>query len=129
MIKQILNSRPSCNNIDYWQALMTARRERELTKIMATKPTFKTDLDLTDQEKQYYEDYVAKRNGGTLEDVTEISVNGITGEEDRVKIEWKTIDTRQIERLRRVTGYLTSTLDRWNDGKRAEERDRVKHGI
>ena len=104
MIKQILNSRPSCNNIDYWQALMTARRERELIKIMATKPTFKTDLDLTDQERQYYEDYVAKRNGDTLEDVTEISVNGITGEEDRVKIEWKTIDTRQIERLRRVTG-------------------------
>lgn len=33
----------------------------------------------------------------------------------------------KFERIRRVTGYLTGTLDRWNDGKRAEEHDRVKH--
>ena len=32
-------------------------------------------------------------------------------------------------RLRRITGYLTTTLDRWNNGKRAEERDRVKHSV
>lgn len=34
-----------------------------------------------------------------------------------------------IERVRRITGYLVGTLDRFNDGKRAEERDRVKHGV
>ena len=33
-----------------------------------------------------------------------------------------------FERIRRITGYLVGTLDKWNDGKRAEERDRVKHG-
>ena len=32
-----------------------------------------------------------------------------------------------FERLRRITGYLVSTLDKWNDSKQAEERDRVKH--
>lgn len=32
-----------------------------------------------------------------------------------------------ISYLRRITGYLVGTLDRWNDGKKAEERDRVKH--
>ena len=31
--------------------------------------------------------------------------------------------------IRRITGYLVGTLDRFNDGKRAEERDRVKHSI
>lgn len=31
-------------------------------------------------------------------------------------------------RIRRITGYLVGTLDRFNDGKRAEEHDRVKHG-
>ena len=36
---------------------------------------------------------------------------------------------RPFERIRRVTGYLVGTLDRWNDAKRAEERDRVKHGL
>ena len=35
----------------------------------------------------------------------------------------------RFERIRRVTGYLTGTLDRWNDAKRAEEKERVKHSI
>lgn len=32
-----------------------------------------------------------------------------------------------FERIRRITGYLVGTLSKWNDAKRAEERDRVKH--
>lgn len=32
-----------------------------------------------------------------------------------------------FERIRRVTGYLTGTLNRWNNAKQAEEHDRVKH--
>lgn len=35
----------------------------------------------------------------------------------------------KFDRIRRITGYLVGTLDRFNDGKAAEERDRVKHGI
>ena len=33
----------------------------------------------------------------------------------------------KFERIRRITGYLVGTTDRWNNAKRAEERDRVKH--
>lgn len=33
----------------------------------------------------------------------------------------------KFERIRRVTGYLVGTLDRFNDAKRAEVNDRVKH--
>lgn len=36
---------------------------------------------------------------------------------------------RDFERIRRITGYLVGTIDRWNNAKRAEERDRVKHGL
>ncbi len=36
---------------------------------------------------------------------------------------------RPFDRIRRITGYLVGTLDRFNNGKRAEERDRVKHGL
>lgn len=43
------------------------------------------------------------------------AVNGIVGE--GVK----------FERIRRVTGFLVGTLDRFNTAKRAEVRDRVKH--
>lgn len=32
-----------------------------------------------------------------------------------------------FQRIRRITGYLVGSMDRWNDGKKAEERDRVKH--
>ena len=34
-----------------------------------------------------------------------------------------------FERIRRITGYLVGTLDRFNDAKKAEESDRLKHGI
>ena len=33
-----------------------------------------------------------------------------------------------FERIRRITGYLVGTTERFNNGKRAEEHDRVKHG-
>ena len=36
---------------------------------------------------------------------------------------------KQFERIRRITGYLVGTMDRWNDAKTAEEKERVKHGI
>lgn len=36
-------------------------------------------------------------------------------------------DNVGFSRIRRITGYLVGTLDRFNDAKRAEERDRVKH--
>lgn len=33
-----------------------------------------------------------------------------------------------FERIRRITGYLVGTIERFNNGKKAEEHDRVKHG-
>lgn len=35
----------------------------------------------------------------------------------------------RFERIRRITGYLVGTLDRFNNAKKAEVKDRVKHGI
>ena len=45
------------------------------------------------------------------------NVNGQVGEDVK------------FERIRRITGYRVGTLDRFNDAKRAEVNDRVKHGI
>ena len=47
---------------------------------------------------------------------------------DFVEIYYET-QPMKFQRLRRITGYLVGTIDRWNDGKRAEEKDRVKHGV
>ena len=41
--------------------------------------------------------------------------------------EW--FEEGKFERLRRITGYLVGTLDRWNDAKKAEEHARVKHCV
>lgn len=38
-------------------------------------------------------------------------------------------DWRGFERLRRISGYLVGSLERWNDGKKAEEKARVKHSV
>ncbi len=49
-------------------------------------------------------------------------------------VENKDADNKKIgenvgfERTRRITGYLVGTVDRFNNAKRAEEQDRVKHG-
>lgn len=40
-----------------------------------------------------------------------------------------TFDSVPFERIRRITGYLVGTVDRFNNAKRAEEHDRVKHSV
>lgn len=37
------------------------------------------------------------------------------------------IPAPKFDRIRRITGYLVGTLDRFNNAKRAEEHDRIKH--
>ena len=33
----------------------------------------------------------------------------------------------EVDRIRRITGYLTGSVSRWNSAKQSELRDRVKH--
>ena len=48
---------------------------------------------------------------------------------NEVKVENKKMVGEGVgfERIRRITGYLVGTVERFNDGKKAEEHDRVKH--
>ena len=52
-----------------------------------------------------------------------------------VKIDGEFVDLQYsfadvpFDRIRRITGYLVGTLDRFNNGKRSEEHDRVKHSV
>ncbi len=38
-------------------------------------------------------------------------------------------ETEPFQRIRRITGYLVGTLDRFNNAKRSEEADRIKHNL
>ena len=56
----------------------------------------------------------------------EVIVTIDPNETDMVDLECKW-DEKPFHRLRRITGYLVGNLGRWNNAKRAEERDRMKH--
>jgi len=47
---------------------------------------------------------------------------------DEVELDY-TFQTRSFHRIRRITGYLVGTVERFNNAKRCEERDRVKHSF
>ena len=53
----------------------------------------------------------------------------IVADGEYAEISYEFRDHVPFERIRRITGYLVGSLERFNDGKRAEERDRVKHTI
>lgn len=83
-----------------------------------------TNIALSEQETQYYVKYAVNETGLTGD---EIDVIKITADYDDVDIEVKAKNAEKFERIRRITGYLVGTTDRWNDAKQAELRDRVKH--
>ena len=47
---------------------------------------------------------------------------------DEVELNYD-LGERPFHRIRRITGYLVGTLDCFNNAKRAEEHDRVKHSL
>ena len=44
-------------------------------------------------------------------------------------VDGKVGEGEKFERIRRITGYLVGTIDRFNDAKASEVKERVKHGI
>lgn len=77
---------------------------------------------LTPEETQAYIQWATEKYG-----VTPVSMNiEFDGEFANVHTN---LGKRPFERIRRITGYLVGTLDRFNDGKAAEERQRVKHHL
>lgn len=78
---------------------------------------------ISEEEKNNYVRYLEDKFPDKTLSSLEIGLDG-----EYVNLNYKFEDV-PFERIRRVTGYLTGTLDRWNDAKRAEEHDRVKHGV
>ena len=84
-----------------------------------------TFLDVDDATRDEAANYLAFVREHVDNPVHSITVTAdANGEEVNIAY---TAHGQKFERIRRVTGYLVGTLDRWNDSKQAEERDRVKH--
>ena len=78
--------------------------------------------EINEEEKQAYLKRGIEKYGRALEKV-EVKLDG-----EYADIHYYT-SKLPFERSRRITGYLVGTMDKWNNGKRAEERDRVKHAV
>lgn len=81
------------------------------------------DIRMTDEE---IAQYIAR--GRALEQGKDLAWIDLAVEAEDVAIHYG-YHAQPFERIRRITGYLVGTLDRFNDAKRAEESQRVKHDL
>lgn len=82
-----------------------------------------TGGELSEKEMEQYVAYVQAKQPKRKLKSMEIKLDG---EYVDLSYEFEPMD---FERIRRITGYLVGTLDRFNDAKRAEVEDRLKHSV
>ena len=75
------------------------------------------------KEIDSYVDYIKKKFPTKQLQSLDLKVDG-----DYVDMEYS-FDQVPFERIRRITGYLVGTVERFNNAKRSEEQDRVKHSV
>ena len=75
------------------------------------------------KEIDQYINLIEKENPTRKLDSLKLTIDG-----EFVDMEY-TFKPINFDRIRRITGYLVGTMDRWNDAKSAEEHDRVKHTV
>jgi hypothetical protein len=76
---------------------------------------------MSQEEKKIYADYLKEKYPEKIITAVDLKIDG-----DYVEMSYE-YNIVPFERIRRITGYLTGTVDRWNDAKQAELADRVKH--
>lgn len=78
---------------------------------------------ISDEEKDAYVKHVREKYPN--DDIKSLTIN-IDGEFVDLTCYKQPIP---FTRIRRITGYLVGDMGRWNNGKTAEEKDRVKHNV
>lgn len=84
-------------------------------------------LNFTEEEGKAYLDYIYKNLDGVdvFKEISNVYVK-YTGNNDEITL-IVSFKEPKFERIRRITGYLSGSTDTWNDAKKAEESERVKH--
>lgn len=80
--------------------------------------------EMAQEEMNAYVKYLGEKFPNKEIATLDLKIDG-----DFVDMQYTFSNNVPFERIRRITGYLVGTVDRFNNGKRAEERDRVKHDI
>ena len=78
-------------------------------------------IKLSEKEKQAYTKYVKEKNPKKIIKYIKVTLDG-----DFANLEYE-VEEEPFDRIRRITGYLVGDTRYWNNAKKAEERDRVKH--
>ncbi|MBQ1251480.1 MAG: hypothetical protein IIY02_01040 [Firmicutes bacterium] len=79
--------------------------------------------DISEEEKQAYVQHALDTHPDREIAKLEIKLDG-----EFVDLAYHFADTPQpFQRIRRITGYLVGDMSHWNNAKRAEEADRIKH--
>ena len=92
--------------------------------VNGTDVTVKGIDNISEQEILAYLDFIHRDN--QRDEIESLEISAESG--DNVALDY-TLRPPQFQRILRITGYLVGTLDRFNNAKRAEEHDRVKHGL
>lgn len=92
--------------------------------VNGTDVTVKGIDNISEQEILAYMHLIHQENRN--DEIESLEISAESG--DNVALDY-TLRPPQFQRIRRITGYLVGTLDRFNNAKRAEEHDRVKHGL
>lgn len=79
--------------------------------------------NFTEDEAKNYVDYVRERTSDPLK-----SIEVKMCDDGKVDVNYQ-LQGEKFERIRRITGYLTGDLNSWNNAKRSEEHERVKHEV
>ena len=80
------------------------------------------ETNTTEQETQDYVNYLESKYN------RKIKFLKVTVDDDFADLEYE-FEPQPFERIRRITGYLVGTTDRWNPGKLAELNDRIQHTL
>lgn len=79
--------------------------------------------DMSQNEIVNYINHIEKLSANKLQ-----YLNIATNNDGNVELDYK-LRPAKFERIRRITGYLVGTTERFNNAKKAEVHDRVKHGL
>lgn len=85
--------------------------------------------EVSQREIDLLVEHLQKENPGRMIQSVQVEIDKSQGEDDQYLNVAYTLEPIKFERIRRITGYLTGSVDGWNDAKQAELRDRVKHGF
>lgn len=94
---------------------------------MKTTVTYADNLNLSGAEKALIQNRIAELER-SFDPHAVLEVNVGLNEDGDIDVSYKA-EGERFERIRRITGYLVGTIDRWNNAKRAECFDRRAHDV